>query len=186
MKILSIASLLFVTSLVAGAAPRTWNFGDGSTFLLDLPEGARVEQVSPPEDKNNQAFTIRFPDEGASSTISYQFLVTRADTSTDWSTFEKIDAFLLKAGAESLQAAADKQMKPIHLSMKNGVGSYLYFTDPDLVGKEITRPKVFREMMMVACGVNGYTIFIRGYSNSTLADYFKRMNQIIESAVIRR
>jgi hypothetical protein len=151
---------------------------------LELPEEVICDQVSPPSDTKNQAFTLHYPDIGKASTISYQFFVTKADASIDWSTVQKIDEFLMRAGQRGLQGSVEKELKPTHLRMKHGAGSYLIFTDADLVGKPISGPRVYRYMTMVSCGVGGYAIFVRGYTNSKSDSYFTSMNQIIESAEI--
>ena len=63
--------LFLVNSLVLVAAPRQWTFGDGATLRLNLPQGFECEQISPPGDTTNQAFTISYPDINAVSTITY-------------------------------------------------------------------------------------------------------------------
>ena len=186
MKHLLLGLLSFITPLFVVAAPRSWTFGDGTMLRLNLPEGMTCEQISPPSDKANQAFTLRYPDANAVSTITYQFIVSKADPSTDWSTVEKIDEFLMRAGKKGLQGSVEKELKPIHLRMKHGAGSYLIFTDAALANKPISRPGVFRYMAMVACKVGDYTIFVRGYTNSKSELYFIRMNQVIEGIELVR
>lgn len=171
---------LFLAS-IACAETRTWSIGEKDGFQLTHPAEVQFEQVSPPEERNVQAFTIRFPDRNGISTISYQVLVAPAEASNDWTDFEKIDAFLNEAGQRGLQSSVEKKVVPTHLKMKHGFASYAVFTDPDLVGKEINRPKNFRHMIMAIGRVAGYTLFIRGYTNSTDSDYFNQMNQILES-----
>ncbi|MEY4482883.1 MAG: hypothetical protein RL693_335 [Verrucomicrobiota bacterium] len=181
MKILaSLLTLLFFVS-VLNAETRTWNLGEKGGFQLSHPADAQFEQVSPSTERDVQAFTIRFPDRNGISTISYQVLVAPAEASTDWTDFEKIDAFLNESGQRSLKSSVEKNVVPVHLKMKHGFASYAVFTDPDLVGKEIDRPKNFRHMIMGAGSVKGYTLFVRGYTNSTDSDYFHQMNQILES-----
>lgn len=181
MKILaSLFTSLFLIS-IACAETHTWSLGDKGGFQLSHPAEAQIEQVSPPEERKVQAFTIRFPDRNGISTISYQVLVAPVDPSTDWADFEKIDASLNEAGQRGLQSSVEKKVIPIHLKMKHGFASYAVFTDPDLVGKEIDRPKNFRHMIMAMGRVEGYTLFVRGYTNSTDSDYFNQMNQVLES-----
>lgn len=184
MKHLLLGLLSCIAPLCMLAAPRSWTFGDGATLRLNLPEGMTCEQISPPSDTGNQAFTLRYPDANAVSTITYQFMVSKADSSTDWSTVAKIDEFLMRAGKRGLQGSVEKELKPIHLRMKHGTGSYLIFTDANLANKSISRPGVFRYMTMVACKVGDYTIFVRGYTNSKSELYFIRMNQLIEGIEI--
>lgn len=184
MKTILYTSLFIAATLSALGAPRSWTFEDGTTLRLNLPDGFSCEQISPSSDTKNQAFTLRYLDSQMGSTISYQFMVTKADPSTDWSTVQKIDAFLMRAGQKGLQGSVEKELKPVHLKMKQGVGSYLVFTDADLVNKPISGPRIFKHMTMVVCGVGGYSIFIRGYTNSKSDLYFTQMNQLIEGAEI--
>ncbi|CAN5905150.1 hypothetical protein BH11VER1_BH11VER1_06970 [soil metagenome] len=158
-----------------------WNLGEKGGFQLTHPAEVQFEQVSPETERNVQAFTIRFPDRNGISTISYQLLIAPAEANNDWTDFDKIDAFLKDAGQQGLQSSVEKKIVPVHLKLKHGFASYSVFTDPDLVGKEIDRPKNFRHMIMAVGRVADYTLFIRGYTNSTDSDYFNQMNEILES-----
>ena len=123
-------------------------FPDGGVVTLAHPEGWKFRRT-PPSPTMPPSIKLT-ADSGGPVSLQLTFMPAGG---TPWDTQEKIDQALKQtADAQYAGGSVEKKTTVEHLTCNKGMGSYAFFTDADLVGKEV-RPGQFR---IVATGIVVY------------------------------